>query len=61
MISRRNVESLTFLEEESAHPGFWKNEDDAFVSMAQLYKRVEAADTKKILKQKRQGSEGPAA
>ena len=50
MISRRNVESLTFLEEESAHPGFWKNEDDAFVSMAQLYKRVEAADTKKMLK-----------
>ena len=60
VISRRNVESLTFLDEESSHPGFSKNEDDAFVSAAYLGKRVQAADIKKILKYKRQNSDGQA-
>ena len=58
VISRRNVESLTFLDEESSHPGFSKNEDDAFVSAAYLGKRVQAADIKKLIKYKRQNSDG---
>ena len=34
ILSRRNVESLTFLEEEDSHPSYERNEDDAFVTSA---------------------------
>ena len=32
ILSRRNVETMTFLQEEHTHPSYERNEDDAFVS-----------------------------
>jgi len=32
ILSRRNVESLTYLQEEDSFPNYERNEDDAFVS-----------------------------
>ena len=36
ILSRRNVESLTFLEEEDCHPSYERNENDAFLTSAGL-------------------------
>ncbi len=49
ILSRRNVETMTFLQEEHTHPSYERNEDDAFVSSSSQHnlkvarqKRVDA-------------------
>lgn len=36
IMSRRQVESLTFLEEEGSNPSYERNENDAYVGSAQI-------------------------
>ena len=36
IISRRNVKSLTYLQEEDLNPSYERNEDDAFISISSL-------------------------
>ena len=53
ILSRRNVESLTYLQEEDSYPGYERNEDNAFTGAIMPQLNQSLLNTRKHRRNKR--------